>query len=176
MSRKLVKWTITSFTFRWTLAGRPTGLGLDDPHVVQAIGQLHLVEGDGGVIHKLRGRPSNRRVEQAVRSEALRLYRQRYAGFGPTLAMQKLADEHELERFRREARAMARLDHPHIVPIYDHGVWQGMPYFTMKYMAGGSLHQHLGQYQASPTASCGSSAGIPTARNSTSSAPTRRAR
>ena len=54
-------------------------------------------EGDGGVIHKLRGRPSNRRLDPATRAEALRLYRDRYGDFGPTLAAEKLAGEHKLD-------------------------------------------------------------------------------
>ena len=52
-------------------------------------------EGDGGVVHRLRGRPSNRALDEAVRSEVLGLYRAHYAGFGPTLAAEKLLDEHE---------------------------------------------------------------------------------
>ena len=62
------------------------------------------LDGDGGVIHKLRGRPSNRRLDEAVRREALRRYGERYAGFGPTLAAQKLAEEHGLTVARETLR------------------------------------------------------------------------
>jgi serine/threonine-protein kinase len=45
--------------------------------------------------------------------------------------------------FRREAEAVARLNHPHVVRIYDFGVYQGRPYFTMEFVAVGSLQQRL---------------------------------
>jgi hypothetical protein len=54
-------------------------------------------EGDGGVIHKLRGRPSNNRVDGSLRERAIRLCRTRYAGFGPTLASEKLSENDHLD-------------------------------------------------------------------------------
>ena len=50
-------------------------------------------EGDSGVIHKLRGRPSNNRTDASVRMRAMKLCRTSYAGFGPTLANEKLLEE-----------------------------------------------------------------------------------
>jgi serine/threonine-protein kinase len=57
-----------------------------------------------------------------------------------------LADEPQVQRFRLEMRAMAHLDHRHIVPIYDNGEYQGQPYFTMKLMRGGNLAEHLERF------------------------------
>ncbi|MGH7178143.1 MAG: ISNCY family transposase [Tepidisphaeraceae bacterium] len=54
-------------------------------------------EGDGGVVHRLRGRRSNNRREESERDRALQLCRSRYVGFGPTLAREKLGEEHGLE-------------------------------------------------------------------------------
>jgi len=44
-----------------------------------------------------------------------------------------------LERFRLEATTIAALDHPSIVPVHDVGEEDGIPYFVMRYMRGGSL-------------------------------------
>lgn len=48
-----------------------------------------------------------------------------------------------LERFEREARIIARLEHPHIVPIYDYAEIAGQPYIVMKYIEGGTLKRRV---------------------------------
>ena len=53
----------------------------------------YVAEGDGGLVHGLRGRPSNRKAEESSRSAVLKLYRAKYAGWGPTLACEYLARE-----------------------------------------------------------------------------------
>ncbi len=46
-------------------------------------------------------------------------------------------------RFHREAKIVAKLEHPAIVPVYDVGEQDGLPYFVMRYMDGGSLDDKL---------------------------------
>ena len=48
-------------------------------------------------------------------------------------------DENFLARFEREARIIAKLDHPYIVPIYDYDSYEGQPYLVMKYIDGRTL-------------------------------------
>ena len=52
--------------------------------------------GAAGLASRRRGRPSNRRLADATRDEALTRIRERYADFGPTFAHQKLTEEHGL--------------------------------------------------------------------------------
>ncbi|MEI4902591.1 protein kinase, partial [Klebsiella pneumoniae] len=49
----------------------------------------------------------------------------------------------ELERFLREAEAVAGLRHANVVQVYDMGDLDGRPYFTMEYVEGGSLAQKV---------------------------------
>lgn len=54
-------------------------------------------EGDAGIAHKTRGKESNRKIPKKIKSKVIDLYRQKYLGFGPTLASEKLE---ELEGIR----------------------------------------------------------------------------
>ncbi len=52
--------------------------------------------GDGGILHRLRGRASPRKIPEAVREKAVKLVQREYRDFGPTLATEYLAEQHGL--------------------------------------------------------------------------------
>ncbi|MBV9465451.1 MAG: serine/threonine protein kinase [Solirubrobacterales bacterium] len=53
------------------------------------------------------------------------------------------SDSDQLERFRREARAVAQLSHPHIVGVIDAGEDQGRPYIVFEYVEGETLKERI---------------------------------
>ncbi len=76
------------------------------------------------------------------------VYRARQLGLARTVALKMVltgrrTGPKHLARFRAEAAALARLQHPNIVQIYDVGEAAGRPYFVFEFVAGGSLTQHL---------------------------------
>jgi tRNA A-37 threonylcarbamoyl transferase component Bud32 len=56
-----------------------------------------------------------------------------------------LQDPNFQARFQREAKVVARLEHPNIVPIYDYAEHAGQPYLVMKFIEGSTLKARLGQ-------------------------------
>jgi transposase len=74
-----------------------------------------LEEKDAGLVHRLRGRASNRRLDDAKRQEIVKQHQTRYADFGPTHASEKLAEDglavsaDTLTRLLKEAGVWTRL-------------------------------------------------------------------
>ena len=63
---------------------------------------------DGGpaaIADRRRGRPSNNRLPNVLRDQAIALVREHYADFGPTLAAEKLEDRHDLRVSRETLRS-----------------------------------------------------------------------
>jgi len=53
------------------------------------------------------------------------------------------ADDHRRTMFQREAEAIARLQHPQIVQVYELGECAGLPFFSLEFCGGGSLNRKL---------------------------------
>src|SRR6188474_2342850 len=53
------------------------------------------------------------------------------------------SDSDQLERFRREARSVAQLNHPHIVGVIDAGEEDGRPYIVFEYVEGETLKERI---------------------------------
>jgi eukaryotic-like serine/threonine-protein kinase len=59
-------------------------------------------------------------------------------------------DNDQLERFNREARAVARLNHPHVVTVIDAGEDHGCPYIVFEYIAGETLKDRIRRFGRLP--------------------------
>jgi serine/threonine-protein kinase len=76
------------------------------------------------------------------------VYAARQLGLNRTVALKMIlsggqAGAEELTRFRTEAEAAARLQHPNIVQVYEVGEHEGRPFFSLEFCPGGSLAQRL---------------------------------
>src|SRR6266568_4642206 len=107
-----------STPLRTSLASSPMLMDFGDYELLEQIGR-----GGQGVVFRAHQKSLNRTV-------ALKVIR-----------LGQWASEAHVKRFRREAEAAARLEHPCIVPIYEVGERDGSCYFSMKFVEGGQLDE-----------------------------------
>ena len=83
------------------------------------------------------------------------VYEARHKMLGRAVALKTIragerATEEDVRRFEEEARRVAQLDHPGIVPLYEAGHEHGQHYFTMRLMEGGSLADRIAAGRLAP--------------------------
>jgi serine/threonine-protein kinase len=76
------------------------------------------------------------------------VYKARQVGLGRLVALKMIlagshAGKEQRERFLAEARVVASLVHPHIIQLYEVGLQQDLPYFSMELVEGGTLADRL---------------------------------
>ncbi|MBI5388572.1 MAG: protein kinase [Verrucomicrobia bacterium] len=96
--------------------------------------------------------PGHTVLEEIARGGMGIVYRARQLDPHRTVALKMLlpaqtASAEMRERFRLETRAIASLEHEAILPVYQVGEHQGLPYFTMKFASGGTLAARRDQYR-----------------------------
>jgi len=66
-------------------------LCLSSRHIRRVVKRVKQ-EGQRGIVHRSRGRPSNRRIADQLKDKVIKFYREKYKDFGPTLACEKLLE------------------------------------------------------------------------------------
>ena len=83
-----------------TRAEAAEALGISERQLYR-IQKRYRTDGAAGLVHRLRGRPSNKARPKEARTKALRLYREQYDDYGPTLFTEKLEAKHDLRVSRQ---------------------------------------------------------------------------
>lgn len=78
-----------------TQAEAAEGIGISERQI-RRLAKRVREEGDRGLIHRCRGRISNRAIPAQVKAKALKLYQEKYPDFGPTLASEKLFERDKI--------------------------------------------------------------------------------
>jgi WD40 repeat protein len=84
------------------------------------------------------------------------VYKARQTSLNRVVALKMIpgpgAEAHHLVRFLAEAEAVASVQHPHVVQLYDFGDHDGRPFMALEYLPGGSLSDRLGRGRLAPAA------------------------
>src|SRR5258708_9717035 len=89
-------------------------------------------------------------IEQLGQGGMATVYKAYHASLRRFVALKVLhpafnEDKGFASRFQREARVVAKLEHPHIVPVYDYAEHENRPYLVMKFIEGNTLKARLDQ-------------------------------
>lgn len=84
-------------------------LEVSERHVYRLM-RRYQAEGDAGLIHRLRGKPSNRGQRHSLRHHVIGLYRQQYGDYGPTLFAEQLLSAHSIALDHETVRRWLRND------------------------------------------------------------------